>query len=216
MTTPHLDRASPLVFDPTTLTLLAITDDLRDGRDGLVARAAAAVRGGATMVQARLKDVDARLYVEVVRSLVAALAVPVIVNDRADIAIAAGAAGVHVGADDVPASALRRLAPRGFIIGASVGCDAETDGAAGADYVGIGPLFETVSKGDAGAAIGIDAFARLAARCALPAVAIGGVTEREAPAVMAAGAAGIAVIRAVFGSLDPEQAARAMRSAIGR
>jgi thiamine-phosphate pyrophosphorylase len=203
------------VFDPAALTLLAITDDLRDGRAGLVARAEAAVRGGATMVQLRLKDVDGRTLVEVARELVAALSVPVLVNDRADVALAAGAAGVHLGADDLPPRALRRVVPDGFVIGASVGSDAELPQAEGADYVGIGPVFATASKSDAGDAIGVAEFARLAALTGLPAVAIGGITPENTPAVLAAGACGVAVIRAVFGADDPSSAARSLRHASG-
>jgi len=107
------------MFDPESLTLIAITDHLRDGRDGLVARAAAAVRGGATMIQVRLKDVDARMQVEVARALRAALpgTVPLIINDRVDVALAAGATGVHVGADDLPVAAVRRITPAGFARG---------------------------------------------------------------------------------------------------
>ena len=206
------------MFDPGTLTLLAITDDLRDGRDGLVARAVAAARGGATMIQLRLKDADARLQVEVARALVTALppSVPMIVNDRADVALAAGAAGVHLGTEDLPVEAVRRIAPANFIVGASVGCDAEVAGARGADYVGIGPVYGTASKPDAGAAIGVEEFARLARRTGLPAVAIGGVDPSNAAPLIAAGARGVAVIRAVFGAADAEAAARAIRSAIGR
>ncbi|HEU4643779.1 MAG TPA: thiamine phosphate synthase [Gemmatimonadaceae bacterium] len=206
------------MFDPELLRLVAITDDLRDGRDGLVARARAAARGGATMIQLRLKDAAPRTQVEVARALLAALPaeVPLIVNDRADVALAAGAAGVHVGADDLPAAALRRVVPERFIIGASVGCDAEVAGSAGADYVGIGPVFPTGSKADAGDAIGIAEVARLAARCALPAVAIGGIDASNAASVMASGVRGVAVIRAVFATADPQGAARAIRSAIGR
>lgn len=213
------------MWNPATLTLLAITDALRgkdgtgpEARDDLVARAAAAVRGGATMIQLRLKDADARTQVEVARALIAALppTVPVIVNDRADVALAAGAAGVHLGADDLPVAAVRRIAPPGFIIGASVGNDAEVAGSRGADYVGIGPVYGTASKADAGDAIGTAELARLAARCALPAVAIGGIDATNAAAVMATGVCGVAVIRAVFSAPDPEAAARALRSAIGR
>ena len=201
------------MFDSTLLTLVAITDDLRDGRDGLVTRAQAAVRGGATMVQVRLKDADARTLVEVARALVSALPVPVIVNDRVDVALAAGAAGVHVGADDLPVAAVRRLAPAEFIVGASVGCDAEVAGSRGADYVGIGPVYGTTSKLDAGQAIGVPEFVRLARACARPAVAIGGITPDRVTPLIAAGASGVAVIRAVFSAADPERAARAMRLA---
>ncbi|HEX5581516.1 MAG TPA: thiamine phosphate synthase, partial [Gemmatimonadaceae bacterium] len=90
------------MIDPAVLRLLAITDDLRDGPAGLVDRARAAVRGGATMIQLRLKVATARELVEVARALVAAVPAPVLVNDRADVALAAGAAGVHLGADDLP------------------------------------------------------------------------------------------------------------------
>jgi thiamine-phosphate pyrophosphorylase len=201
------------MINPDKLLLVAITDDLRDGREGLVSRAMAAARGGATMIQLRLKDADARLQVEVARALLAALPpdVPLIVNDRADVALVAGAAGVHVGVDDLPAAAVRRIAPPGFIIGASVGCDAEVPLAVGADYVGIGPVYGTASKSDAGEAIGVAEFARLAALCGLPAVAIGGIDASNQVSVMAAGANGIAVIRAVFGAQDPEAAARGIR-----
>lgn len=203
------------MFDPETLKLVAITDDLRDGRFGLVARAAAAEQGGATMVQLRLKDVDGRTLVEVARALVTALTVPLVVNDRADVALAAGAAGVHLGADDVPARVLRPALPRGFIIGASVGSEDEVPNAVGADYVGIGPVFATASKSDAGDAIGIGEFARLAGLAGLPSVAIGGMTADNAAALMAAGARGVAVIRAVFAAPDPSSAARSLRRATG-
>ena len=112
---------------PEKLTLVAITDDMRGDAADLIARAQAATRGGATMIQLRLKDADARTLVEVARALIASLPrdVPLIVNDRADVAIAAGAAGVHVGAEDVLPAALRRVMPSDFIIGASVGTDAD-------------------------------------------------------------------------------------------
>ena len=137
-----------------------------------------------------------------------------IVNDRADVAIAAGAAGVHLGADDVPARAVRVIAPVGFIIGASVGSDGEVAFADGADYVGIGPVFSTMSKRDAGEAIGVNEFSRLAVATGLPAVAIGGISAGNARLAIEAGADGVAAIAAVFGAMDPAAAARALRFAI--
>jgi thiamine-phosphate pyrophosphorylase len=199
---------------PTALRLIAITDNLRDGADGLVARAAAAVRGGATMIQVRLKDESARTIVEVTRRIVASVSVPVIVNDRADVAIAAGAAGVHVGADDLPVATVRGIGGRSFIIGASVGSDDEAVAADGADYAGIGPVYVTGTKPDAGDAIGTDGFTRLASRVPHPAVGIGGITATNAAHVMKAGAAGVAVIASVMSAPDPESAARAIRAAI--
>ncbi|MEJ7810265.1 MAG: thiamine phosphate synthase [Gemmatimonadaceae bacterium] len=204
------------MFSSASLLLVAITDTQTEDPAALIQRAEAAVRGGATMIQLRLKGADSRVQVELARALVAALPVPVIVNDRADVALAAGAAGVHVGADDLPVVAIRRFAPTGFIVGASVGSDAEVGGASGADYVGIGPVFGTPTKADAGPAIGVAEAVRLARRCALPAVAIGGVTPENASLLLGAGMSGIAVVSSVFRAPDPEAAARALRSASGR
>jgi thiamine-phosphate pyrophosphorylase len=206
------------MLDPESLTLVAITDAVQRGADDIVQRALACVRGGATMVQLRLKDADARTQVEVARALVAALPahVPLIMNDRADLAIAAGAAGVHVGPEDLPSAAVRRIVGPDRIVGVSVGNDAEALQASDADYVGIGPVYATASKDDAGRAIGIDELERLMVLCARPAVGIGGVDASNAAAVIAAGARGVAVIRALFSASDPETAARLLRSAIGR
>jgi thiamine-phosphate pyrophosphorylase len=206
------------MLNPESLTLVAITDGARSGTDEIVQRALACVRGGATMVQLRLKDANARTQVEVARALVAALpsTVPLIMNDRADLAIAAGAAGVHVGPEDLPAAAVRRLVGPERIVGVSVGSDAEVLQAVDADYVGIGPVFATSSKGDAGDAIGAEVLRRLAERCARPAVAIGGIDASNAASAMVEGIAGVAVIRALFSASNPEEAARSLRSAIGR
>jgi thiamine-phosphate pyrophosphorylase len=195
------------------LRLLVITDDLRDGIEGLVSRTAAAVRGGATMVQVRLKDGDARTLTEVTRAIVSAVAVPVVVNDRADVALAAGAQGVHVGPDDVAVDAIRRFAPAGFVIGASLGAGDDPGALGSADYVGIGPVYATASKADAGAAIGVAGFATLRAVARRPVVGIGGITAANAGALQRAGADGIAVIHAVLAQADPEAAARALRAA---
>jgi len=205
------------MLNPETLRLVAITDGVRGGTSEIVQRALACVRGGATMVQLRLKDADARTQVEVARALIAALParIPIIMNDRADLAIAAGAAGVHVGPEDLPAAAVRRILGPARIVGVSVGNDAEALQASDADYVGIGPVYATASKGDSGSAIGVAELARLIALCARPAVGIGGIDATNAAAVIDAGARGVAVIRALFSAADPEEAARSLRSAIG-
>jgi thiamine-phosphate pyrophosphorylase len=142
--------------------------------------------------------------------------VPVIVNDRADIALAAGAAGVHVGEADLPVSAIRRFAPPDFIIGASLGSDAELPNAKDADYVGIGPVYGSDSKSDAGSEIGVAGFKRLAALVPHPAVAVGGITADRALQITVAGAVGVAVINAIFKADDPETATRAIAAAIGK
>ena len=203
------------MLDPKILRLVAITDDAEEQRSTLVDRVAAAVRGGATSVQVRLKGATPREVVEIASAIVRKVSVPVIVNDRADIALAAGAAGVHVGEADLPVSAIRRFAPANFIIGASLGGDAELANAKEADYVGIGPLFATDTKGDAGKAIGIEGFRKLAGLAGRPAVAVGGLSADRAAQVMAAGAAGVAMINAIFRGDDPESAARSIAAAIG-
>lgn len=197
------------------LALCAITDDLRDGTAGLVARVEAAVAGGATMVQLRLKHADARTMVEVGRALVAAVPVPVIVNDRVDVALACGAAGAHLGADDLPIAAARAIVPPGFLLGASVGDEHEVENGRLADYVGIGPVYGTTSKADAGDAIGVARFAALREATGRPALAIGGVEAAHVGELRAAGAAGVAVIRAILGARDPRAAAAAFVTARG-
>ena len=188
---------------------MLVTDDrLVEGRD-LVALAQAAERGGATSIQLRLKLATPREQADRARALVAALRIPVLVNDRPDIALAAGATGVHLGPDDLPVALARQLVPPGFIIGASVGSADEADAAAGADYWGIGPWRVTETKGDAGEALGPAGFRRLVGLAAgKPCIAIGGVTAEDVPPVIAAGGAGVAVVSGILGEVDVERASR--------
>jgi thiamine-phosphate diphosphorylase len=199
------------------LRLMVITDPvLLKGRDA-VAVCRSAVQGGATMIQVRWKDGTPAEVLELTRALVAALPVPVLVNDRADIALAAGAAGAHLGWEDVPLASLRPHVPAGFLLGISVGSAEEAARAAllPADYWSVGPCFATPTKRDAGPALGPDGFAALArlAPEGMPVIGIGGVTAASAPAIMRAGAAGVAVIGAVLSAPDPESAARALAAA---
>jgi thiamine-phosphate pyrophosphorylase len=204
------------MLDPRILRLVAITDDAEDRRGTLVDRVVAAVRGGATSVQVRLKTAPPREVVEITRAIITRTSVPVIVNDRADIALAAGAAGVHVGEADLPVTAIRRFAPANFIIGASLGSDAELANAKDADYVGIGPVFGSDSKSNAGGAIGVDGFERLAGMVEVPAIAVGGITADRALQITVHGAVGVAVINAIFRADDPERATRLIADAIGK
>jgi thiamine-phosphate pyrophosphorylase len=192
------------------MRLMLVTDDrLVQGRD-LVALARAAERGGVTSVQLRLKKAEGRDLVRVARAFVEALTVPVLVNDRPDVAIVAGAAGVHLGPDDMPVELARRIAPSGFLIGASVGSEAEAGRAAAADYWGIGPWRDTATKGDAGSGLGAQGFQLLAALSqGKPCLAIGGVRPEDVPMIMTAGAAGVAVVSGILGTEDVEAAARA-------
>lgn len=196
---------------------MVITDpDLLKGRDP-VAVCRAAVRGGATMIQVRWKDGIPADVVELARALVAALPVPILVNDRVDIAVAAGAAGAHLGWDDVPLPPLRPHLPAGFLLGISVGSTDEAARAATlpADYWSVGPCFATPTKLDAGSALGPEGFAPLArlAPESTPVIGIGGITAVNAPQIIAAGAAGVAVIGAVLSAPDPESAVRALAAA---
>ncbi|MGH7583903.1 MAG: thiamine phosphate synthase [Gemmatimonadales bacterium] len=192
------------------LRLVLVTDDdLLAGRD-IVEVCRAAVRGGVTAVELRLKRAADRDLVAAAGRLVQALPVPVLVNDRLDVALAAGAAGVHLGADDLPPDLARRIAPAGFIIGASVGLDLEVARGASADYWGIGPLRSTTTKHDAGAPIGIDGAMRLLRRAdGRPCLLIGGVTPADVKPALDAGFAGVAVVRGILGAADVEAAARA-------
>jgi len=199
---------------------MVLTDaGLLKGRDAVdVCRRA--VAGGATMIQVRLKDAPPRDTVQLARALVGALIVPVLVNDRVDVALAAGAAGAHVGQDDPPVDALRPHLPPGFLLGVSVGAahEAERARAWPADYWSIGPCFATATKAGAGPALGPDGFAALArlAPAGVPVIGIGGITAENAGAIARAGGTGVAVIGAVAGASDPEAAARALRAALAR
>jgi thiamine-phosphate diphosphorylase len=202
------------------LRLLAIVDPAVLGRRDLVDAAGAAVAGGATAVQLRMKNAPARDLWAATGRLLSSLTVPIFVNDRADVALAAGAHGAHLGQDDAPAAAIRALAPARFYIGLSVGSPAEADIAkrAAVDYWSIGPLYRTALKPDAGVPlgpVGFSALARLAPK-SMPIVAIGGITATNAGEVIAAGALGVAVISAIFGAPDIERAAREIRNAIDR
>jgi thiamine-phosphate diphosphorylase len=189
---------------------MLVTDDrLVEGRD-LIALAREAVAGGATSIQLRLKQASPRELVALARALVGALAVPVLVNDRPDIAIAAGAAGVHLGPDDLPVARTRALAPAGFVIGASVGSEEEAAGAQAADYWGIGPWRVTTTKPDAGEGLGPEGFARLVGLGAgRPCLAIGAVRPEDGPLIKAAGGAGVAVVSGILAASDVRTAASA-------
>lgn len=194
-------------------SLYLVTDEgLADGRsvETIVRQA---VAGGVTCVQLRNKQATSRGLLEQARRLIALLrplGVPLIVNDRVDIALAAGADGVHVGQDDLPCADVRRLAGPACCIGVSVGSldEARRAEAAGADYLGVSPVFATPTKPDAPAATGLEGLARIRAATRLPLVAIGGLHAGNCAAVRAAGADGIAVVSAIMAAADPAAAAR--------
>ncbi len=197
---------------------MVLTDPvLLKGRDAVdVCRRA--VTGGATLIQVRWKDGAPADVLQLAAALVAALPVPVLVNDRVDVALAAGAAGAHLGQDDLSAPVVRSYLPPGFLLGISVGSPAEAGRVRDwpVDYWSVGPCFGTGNKADAGAALGSAGFAALArlAPEGMPVIGIGGITAANAASIVAAGAAGVAVIGAVFGAADPEMAARALSATV--
>ena len=186
--------------------------------------AAAAARGGATLIQLRDKTGTTREMIEAARAIVAALAgsgVPLLVNDRVDVALAAEADGVHLGRVDMEPCEARALLGRGAIIGATV--KSEADVAAlqpdATDYVCIGGVFATSSKDNPDPPVGVAGFARLAelSRAKAPGIPVGaiaGINEWNAAEVIAAGADGVAIVSAVTSSADPEAAARNLREIV--
>jgi len=190
------------------LRLVLVTDDrLLAGRDP-VALAVAAVAGGVTAVQLRLKHAGPRALVALTRRLRQAVHVPVLVNDRVDVAAAAGA-GVHLGPDDLAPALARGILPRNFIIGASVGSADEAARGMAADYWGIGPWRITGTKPDVGAPLGPAAFATVALLAGeRPRLAIGGVRPEDVADIMAAGGTGVAVISGILSADDVQAAAR--------
>src|SRR3989475_2212103 len=218
---PRSPRRILLMALADQLRLMVITDAaLLKGRSVVDAcRRAVAGGAGATMVQVRMKDAPPRDTLALARALVGALSVPVIVNDRVDVALAAGAAGAHLGQDDPPLDRLRPHVPPGFVLGLSVGSPAEAERGRAwpADYWSVGPCFATANKPDAGAPLGAEGFGRLAqlAPAGTSVIGIGGVSVGHAAPGLRAGAGGGAGIRAGGGGggTAPRGAARALRAA---
>jgi len=173
----------------------------------------AAIDSGVTLVQLRDKNVDARPMLALGRRLLELLrpvGIGLIVNDRIDVAQVLDADGVHIGQQDIPYAEARRLLGSEKIIGVSVGSEAEAREAAGwdVDYVGVGPVFPTASKPNAGAALGPDETARLARLSGHRAVAIGGIDGANAVRLFEEGLEGVAVISAICSAADPGVATR--------
>ena len=181
--------------------LCLITDRRRLGLDldGLVDRIAAAARAGVHLVQIRERDLDGAALLQVAEGAVQAVRgtrTRVLVNDRVDVALAAGAHGVHLRSDSLPASRLRRIVPAAFLVGRSVhspGEAARVSVEGGLDYLIFGTLFATDSKPGRTAA-GVVALAEAAAATSLPVLAVGGVTRATAGVIAGAGAAGLAAV----------------------
>lgn len=170
---------------------------------------------GVSVLQLRMKQGSAAAMLAVLDELLAnkPAGTKVVVNDRLDVALAAGADGVHLGQDDLPLSAARRLcarrAPSGFVIGISTHNEAQAEAAiaGGADYIALGPIYQTSSKDNPDPVVGTDRLAAVCRRSPVPVIAIGGVSLQRVPDVVACGAHGVAIIAAVNQAPDVREAA---------
>ncbi len=193
------------------LRLIVITDRALAAPRNVLDVTTEALQAGAPAVQLREKRLAPRDVLPLARRLrlaTTAVGALFLVNDRLDLALAAGADGVHLGPDDLPVHAARSIAPPGFLIGYS----ADQPGTAaaairqGADYVGCGAVYPTRTKADAGEAIGLARLAAVARALDAPVVGIGGIAADQARAVLDAGAAGCAVVGAIMRARNPAQA----------
>ena len=187
--------------------------DATPGRD-VLAVAEAVLAAGARWLQLRAKDARTGELVALARAVKAradAVGARLIINDRADVAELVGAAGVHLGQDDLPPAAARAILGPGRIVGLSTHSIDQVDAAVRAgdiDYVAFGPIFVTASKRNPDPTQGLAGLAAARARCPLPLVAIGGIDQTNVASVLAAGADAVAIIGAIAGAPDPEQATR--------
>jgi thiamine-phosphate diphosphorylase len=201
------------------LRVYVITDQALARGRSQAALVAQALEGGATAVQLRWKSGPLRDAVELgraLRQLCRAAGALFIVNDRLDLALAVEADGVHLGVTDLPVAEARRLASDDLVIGFSPETleQAQQAEAAGADYLGVGPIYATTTKPDAGAPVGVAQVQAIVQRVQIPVVGIGGITAANAAEVIRAGAAGVAVIAAVFGAEDVRGATAALRQVV--
>jgi thiamine-phosphate pyrophosphorylase len=195
------------------VSLYFITDPQLCRVRGVIETVRAAVAGGATIVQLRDPAAKTRAHVEEARALIALLRplrIPLIVNDRVDVALAADADGVHVGQTDMhPADARALIGPE-RILGLSITSQADMRASdlTDIDYLGVGPIFPSITKPDAAPPMGTAGLKAIAARTKVPIVAIGGVDRWNVAEAIEAGADGVAVVSAICSAPDPEIAAR--------
>lgn len=200
------------------LDLYLVTDTGFCGPRGVVETVRAAVKGGVSAVQVRAPGVTTReLYAmaRAVREVLDGTGVPMIVNDRVDVALAVGAQGVHLGQGDLPVEDARRLGPD-LLIGLSVSTPEQVAQACAlppgtVDHLGVGPVFATATKPEAATPLGVAGTAELVALSTLPCVAIGGIGTANAAEIRATGVAGLAVVSAICAAPDPAAAAFALR-----
>jgi thiamine-phosphate pyrophosphorylase len=190
-----------------------VTDrDLARGRTTLEI-VAAAIRGGVSCIQVREKTCSTGEFIDealAIRSLLARHEIPLIINDRVDVALAVKADGIHLGQKDMPCSMARQLIPESMIVGISVESldDAIAAQKDGADYLGVSPIYPTPTKTDTAQALGLEGLRSIRSEVDLPLVGIGGLNADNAAAVIYNGADGVAVVSAIVAADDPEAATR--------
>lgn len=195
------------------LSLYLVTDrSLSLGRS-LVEVVEEAVKGGVTMVQLREKDCSSlEFYQEAtaLKRLLKSYKIPLIINDRLDIALACDAEGLHIGQSDLPFSIARQLLGENKIIGLSVEClkDAQEANKLDVDYIGISPVFSTSTKTDTAMAVGIEGVRKITCQSVHPAVGIGGINKNNAEDIIKAGAEGISVVSAIMSAHEPSRSAQ--------
>jgi thiamine-phosphate pyrophosphorylase len=192
--------------------LYLVTDRGLCGKKSLEEVVIQAVKGGAAYVQLREKEISTRFFVKEavkIKKILEPYKVPLIINDRVDVALACGAEGVHIGQEDMPCEIVRKLMGRKAIIGLSVETweDVVASQKLDVDYIGVSPVFSTPTKTDTKDAWGIEGLARIKAFSRHPLVAIGGLNESNIKEVVKAGAQCVAVVSAICASPDPEAAA---------
>lgn len=185
--------------------------------DILLEKVEAAVKGGVTLVQLREKTSEGSIFLKkavMLKQLLDRYEIPLIINDRIDVALAADAAGVHIGQNDLPLTAVRKIVPASMTVGVSAATVAEAKQAEidGADYVGIGAIFPTKSKADA-KLLPAGMLERIMQAIQIPAVAIGGITIENITKLQGKGLAGAAIVSGLMRADEPYQAAAAFRQA---
>lgn len=201
------------------LRLYLVTDRGYMGERSIDTVVAQAVRGGATMVQLREKECSTREFVDLgrrLKNLLSPLEIPLIINDRLDVAQAVKAEGVHLGQKDMPYKVARRILGPEIIIGLSVESLADAEEAADwdVDYFGVSPIYATPTKTDTGRPWGLEGLRELRKITKHPLVAIGGINAENASQVIEAGADGVAVVSAICAATDPEGSARSILNAV--
>jgi thiamine-phosphate pyrophosphorylase len=194
-------------------SLYLITDRELVGPKDFLTSVRRALEGGVTLLQVREKSASSRAFYDIglkLKALAAEFAVPLIVNDRVDLALSLDADGVHIGQDDLPLETVRRIIGKDKLLGYSVSNieEAVYGEKRGADYLGAGPVYPTGSKPDARPAIGIEGLKAIRERVNIPVVGIGGIGPANLNQVKGTGIAGISVISAVLSQPDPYRAAK--------